>query len=58
MTTLKLKDIEIRVSQNTKKYSRSIDKVTSEIKAKNLNRGRVRPRDPSESIILDRFTRK
>lgn len=58
MTTLKLKDIEVRVSRNNKKYSGSIDKITSKIKAKNLLQGRVRLRDPSESIILDRFTRK
>ena len=58
MTTLKLKDIEVRVSRNNKKYSGSIDKITSKIKAKNLLQGRVRPIDPSESIILDRFTRK
>lgn len=58
MTTLTLKDIEKRVVQNSNQFSNKIDQITTQIQSKNLNRGRVRPKDPAEARILNNFGRK
>lgn len=58
MTTLTLKELESRVTQNSKQYKTTVDQVTSQIKKQDLKQGRVRPRNPIEARILSRFTRK
>lgn len=58
MTTLTLKEIEKRVIRKVNQYQPEINQVTSRIQSQNLNRGRVRPKDPTEETILARFTRK
>ena len=58
MITLPLKDIEKRVAQNSKQFNKKISQVTAQIQNKNLNRGRIRPKDPTEAKILNSFKRK
>ncbi|MCF3942648.1 hypothetical protein [Oceanobacillus alkalisoli] len=58
MTTLRLSDIEARVSGNSKKYKKTIDQMTFKIKNKNLIKACIRSRDPIEAKILARFTKK
>ncbi|MDQ0162528.1 hypothetical protein [Aeribacillus alveayuensis] len=58
MNTLTLKEIEKRALQNRKKYEHVVNKVISKIENQNLNRGRVRPKDPTEAKILARFNRQ
>lgn len=58
MATLTLKEIETRVIRNANQYQLVTNQVTSRIQSQTLNRGRVRPKDPTEAKILARFTRK
>ncbi|WP_339217001.1 hypothetical protein [Ornithinibacillus sp. FSL M8-0202] len=58
MTTLTLSDLETRVRENKTKFQATVNRVTAKIKSQNLNQGRIRPKDPTESKILDRFNRK
>ena len=58
MRTITLKQLENRVETNTKKSEEAFKRVTTEIRRKNLKRGRVRPKDPTEEKILARFSRK
>lgn len=55
MVVLTQKDIERRVSNNSRKFKNTIGRVTSEIQSQNLRKGRVRPRDPVEAMILSKF---
>lgn len=58
MPTLTKNDLKNRISKNNALYNKSIGRVQSDIRSKNLNRGRVRPRDPDEEEILSHFNRK
>lgn len=58
MKTLTLKEIEERVAQNSKQLSHTINSVTRKVKSQNLKQGRVRPKDPTEAKILEKFDRK
>ncbi|MDE3838726.1 hypothetical protein C0966_04940 [Bacillus methanolicus] len=58
MTTLTLGEIETRVKRNSSARKQTIDNFTSKIKKKNLNKGRVRPKDPIEAKILSMFSKK
>lgn len=58
MNTLTLNQIESRVKANSSSRSNMIKKFSSNIQKKNLNKGRVRPKDPTEAKILSMFTRK
>lgn len=58
MPTLIKNDLKNRISKNKAIYNRSIERVKSNIRNKNLKQGRVRPRDPDEEEILSRFERK
>ncbi|CEE00760.1 MULTISPECIES: hypothetical protein [Bacillaceae] len=58
MNTVKLRDIELRVEKNSRTYLETSNRVLSEIQKKNLRRGRVRPKDPTESKILARFSKR
>lgn len=58
MATISLKNLEKRI-KNTK--SRNADKIKafeSKLEKRNLRSGRVRPKDPTEAKILERFKRK
>lgn len=58
MPTITLKQLEKRVEANAKKSEETVNRVTLEIRRRNLKRGRVRPKDPTEERILARFNRK
>ncbi|GAA0442123.1 hypothetical protein GCM10008983_19010 [Lentibacillus halophilus] len=58
MPTLIKNDLNKRIFKNTAQYNESIRRVRSNIRSKNLNRGRMRPRDPDEAEVLSRFERK
>lgn len=58
MNTLTLKEIENRVNQNSKQYQNVVNRITTQIQSQNLNRGRVRPKNPTEAKILARFKRQ
>lgn len=58
MNTLTLNQIESRVKANSSSRNDMINKFSSNIKKKNLNKGRVRPKNPTEANILSLFTRK
>lgn len=58
MITLTLNEIESRVKANSSSRSEIINKFTSNIKKKNLNKGRVSPKDRTEAKILSMFARK
>lgn len=55
MTVLSQKALEERIIQNSYKYKDIIERVTSEIQNQNLKKGRIRPKDPIEAKILDKF---
>lgn len=55
MVVLTQKDIETRVLRNSNKFENTIKQVTSNIQNKNLRKGRVRPKDPVEALILNQF---
>lgn len=57
MKTITLKEIEDRVSHHTEKYGDEIEKGIYVIKSKELKKGRVRPKDPAETEILNKFKR-
>ncbi|HLQ72635.1 MAG TPA: hypothetical protein VK125_00255 [Bacillota bacterium] len=55
MQTLTLKDIQKRVLKNTRKNEKATKKIIYNIRKKNLNKGRMRPKHPTEARILARF---
>lgn len=58
MNVLTQEEIKERVSQNSIKFKNTIEQVTSEIQKQNLRKGRVRPKDPTEALILEKFEDK
>ena len=50
-----LKDIESRAKMNASVRRNLIETFNENIKSKNLNQGRMRPRDPDEEEILAMF---
>ncbi|WP_162985675.1 hypothetical protein [Virgibacillus halodenitrificans] len=57
MKTLTLNDIESRVVKNSIQYNDTNKQIISQIKSKNLNQGRVRPKNSTEEKILAKFSR-
>lgn len=58
MKTTTLKEIESIVSYNSNKYKDEIEQGISTIKNKGLKRGRVHPRELTETQILNSFKKK
>ncbi|WP_445491469.1 hypothetical protein [Niallia sp. 03133] len=58
MITVSLKDIANRAKINANVRKNSIETFNKEIQRKNMNQGRMRPRDPDEAKILSMFSRK
>ncbi len=58
MNTLTLKDLESRVLRNSNQYKKTVNRITTQIKRQNLNRGRIRPKNPTEAKILAKFKQK
>lgn len=52
---LSQEDIKTRISRNSKKYKSTIERVVSDIKNQNLRKGRVRPKNPDEAQIINKF---
>jgi len=58
MITVSLQDIENRARINANVRKSSIEAFNKEIQRKNMNQGRMRPRDPDEAKILAIFSKK
>lgn len=58
MTTLSLSQIEERVRKNTTKYNSVIESFVKEMNKSKRNKGRVRPKHPTEAKILSMFKKK
>lgn len=58
MTTITLGEIETRVRTNSVARNNIIGEFTDNVKGKKLNKGRIRPKHPTESKILSMFSRK
>ncbi|GGB34338.1 hypothetical protein F3157_05180 [Virgibacillus dakarensis] len=58
MSTLTLKEIQNRIRQNSYRSQRAMEQITLGIYNKNLRKGRVRPKNPTEAKILDGFSRR
>lgn len=56
--TVRLKDIEKRAKEHNKRYESVVRKMVEEIRKKDLDKGRGRPKDPNETKILSHFKRK
>ena len=55
---IKLTDIEQRVNKDKELKDRIVEKFEDKLSARELNKGRVRPRDSKEDEILKSFRRK
>lgn len=53
-----MKDIEKRAKEHNKRYESVVRKMVEEIRKKDLDKGRGRPKDPNETKILSHFKRK
>ncbi|PWE74350.1 hypothetical protein B1R38_06080 [Bacillus cereus] len=58
MSTLTLREIEGRVRNNSIIRENLIESFERKLKKRNLNKGRVRPKHPTESRILSLFLKK
>lgn len=58
MTTLKLKELESNVKSNYAKRRQIIDNFEAKTMRSNMQKGRVRPKHPTEVKILSMFSRK
>jgi hypothetical protein len=58
MTTLTLSQIEERVRKNTIRYNNTIESFIREVNGSKKNKGRVRPKHPTEAKILSLFKKK
>lgn len=58
MTTLTLNQIETRAKSNSSRMQSNINSFENQLKQRNLKKGRVRPKDPTEAKILSFFKRK
>lgn len=55
MKTITTNEIKKRIERNKSKYEYVIKRVTEEIKSEGLQKGRIRPRDPIERKVLNKF---
>jgi len=55
MVVLTQKEIKNRVTRNSRRYKKTIEQITSDIRSQDLKKGRRRPKDPTESFILNNF---
>ncbi|NLJ18297.1 hypothetical protein [Globicatella sulfidifaciens] len=55
MKTITTNEIKKRIERNKSKYEYVIKRVTEEIENEGLQKGRIRPRDPIEREVLNKF---
>ena len=55
MVVLTQKEIKNQVARNSRKYKKTIEQITSDIRSQDLKKGRRRPKDPTEAFILNNF---
>lgn len=55
MVVLTQKEIKNRVTRNSSRYKKTIEQISSDIRSQGLKKGRRRPKDPTESFILNNF---
>ncbi|MEK4031185.1 MULTISPECIES: hypothetical protein [Bacillaceae] len=58
MITANLKDIEQQVISNSLKFQKQIEAFEKRIDNSGWNKGRLRPKHPTEARILSRFKQK
>ncbi|MGG6449176.1 hypothetical protein [Pseudobacillus badius] len=58
MITANLKDIEKQVIRNSSKFQKQIEAFEKKADNSGWNRGRLRPKHPTEARILSRFKQK
>jgi len=57
MVVLTQKEIKNRVTRNSRRYKKTIEQITSDIRSQDLKKGRRRPKDPTEEFILNNFNK-
>jgi len=57
MVVLTQKEIKNRVTRNYRRYKKTIEQITSDIRSQDLKKGRRRPKDPTEEFILNNFNK-
>ncbi|MGG6447674.1 hypothetical protein [Pseudobacillus badius] len=58
MITVNLRDIEKQVISNSSKFQKQIEAFEKRVDNSNWNKGRLRPKHPTETKILSKFKRK
>ncbi len=58
MITTTLKELEAQVQQDSEKKDEIISRFRSNLAKRGLNKGRLRPKDPTEEKILASFSKK
>ncbi|HLQ96315.1 MAG TPA: hypothetical protein VK108_08010 [Pseudogracilibacillus sp.] len=58
MITVNQEDIEKRIQKKSEEKAETIRKFKKDLSKRNLKKGRVRPKNPTEKQILNRFSEK